>query len=238
MTPKQIHKARSSYYGDVSFIDTQVGRLLNWMGKYNPQDYANTWFIFLSDHGDMLGDHNLWRKTYAYEGSARIQMMIKPPGRNTVRRHLADEPVELRDIMPTVLQIAGVHRPDTVDGKSLLPLLDAPADDWREYVHGEHCWCYSHEQEMQYVTDGREKFIWLPRTGIQQFFDLVDDPGETQNLIDVAACADHIELWRDRLINELRARDCGWCTDGKLSCPDEPLVSPYQKERWTGNRKK
>jgi len=185
------------------------------MSKYQPQDFANTWFIFLSDHGDMLGDHNLWRKTYA----------------------LADEPVGLQDMMPTVLEIAGVPCPDTVDGRSLLPLLDAPAGDWREYVHGEHCWCYSHEQEMQYVTDGCEKFIWLPRTGIQQFFDLVEDPGETQNLIDVPACADRIELWRDRLINELRARDCGWCSDGKLSCPDEPLVSPYQKERWMGSKK-
>jgi arylsulfatase len=234
MTAQQIHKARSGYYGDVSFIDSQIGRLFNWMRRNAGSDLDNTWFLFLSDHGDMLGDHNLWRKTYAYEGSARIPLLIMPPPSFGRLRNVADEPVELRDILPTILKAAGLEVPPAIDGRSLIPAMEAPCPDWRDYIHGEHCDCYSPEQEMQYVTDGREKFIWFPRTGNQQFFDLRKDPGETRDLSRVPASAHRVKLWRERLVAELQARDCGWCTDGTLSCSEGPLISPYKTKRWSG----
>jgi len=235
MTPEQIHRARAGYYGEIGFIDTQIGRLMNWCHRFQFEAYRNTWFIFTSDHGDMQGDHNLWRKTYAYEGSARVPFIVMPPypAREGIRR-ASEEVVELRDLMPTVLEIAQVPCPPTVDGQSVLPLMRGRARGWRKYIHGEHCACYSHEQEMQYVTDGREKFIWLPRIDQQQFFDLKSDPGECNNLIDSPACAERIDVWRKRLIDELAARDCGWCKGGKLTCPDEALVSPYKEIRWQG----
>jgi len=133
-----------------------------------------------------------------------------------------------------VLDIAGLPCPPTVQGRSVLPLMNAPAADWRQYVHGEHCWCYGAEQEVQYVTDGRQKFIWLPRIGVEQFFDLTTDPGECRNLIAEPAWQQRVALWRQRLIDELSARNCGWCAGGKLNCPDEPLASPYRDARWQG----
>lgn len=135
------------------------------MGRHQPKALANTWFIFASDHGDMVGDHHLWRKTYAYEGSARIPFIVVPPKGQAPARPVADEVTELRDLMPTMLDIAQAPCPGTVDGASVVPLMSGTSTKvkWRDYIHGEHSTCYSHEQEMQYVTDGRQKFIWLPR---------------------------------------------------------------------------
>ncbi len=237
MSHEQIRRARAGYYGSVSFIDAQIGRLLNWMERYSRQKLDNTWFLFTSDHGDMQGDHNLWRKTYAYEGSARIPFFLVPPRcQGKPARNAAAEVVELRDVMPTLIEAAGVPAPSTMDGKSLLPLLTKPAAVWREYIHGEHCTCYSKEQEMQYVTDGTRKFIWLPRLGQEQFFNLEEDPGEEHNLIDDPACAEEIQRWRQYLVRELNERDCGWVKDGALVRPDEnPLVSPFRDMRWLGD---
>ena len=136
----------------------------------------------------------------------------------------------------TLLEAAGLTVPRTVDGCSLLPLLRAPASEWRTHIHGEHCTCYSVEQEMQYVTDGRRKFVWLPRTGIEQFFDLQEGPGELFSLIDEPARRDEVAAWRERLVRELESRDCGWAKNGSLLCPsDAPLVSPFKEVRWQGD---
>lgn len=235
MTPAQIHRARAGYYGEISFIDTQIGRLLNLCAR-DEALWENTWILFASDHGDMQGDHNLWRKTYAYEGSSRVPFLVVPPlGQERPTRSLADEVVELRDVMPTLLSAAGIDVPATVDGRSLLPLMERPDPEWRRYIHGEHCTCYSPEQEMQYVTDGRRKFIWLPRLDREQFFDLEQDPGEYTDLIDEPSRQAEIRTWRGYLVRELEARQCGWVKDGRPHCPDDgPLVSPYRDRRWTG----
>ncbi|MBN1583663.1 MAG: arylsulfatase [Anaerolineae bacterium] len=237
MTRQQIHRARAGYYGEISFIDTQIGRLMNWMRRFQYSALENSWIVFTSDHGDMQGDHHLWRKTYAYEGSARIPFVVTPPMRQDKRvRRVASEVIELRDVMPTVLEAAGLAVPETVDGRSVLPLLDVPASDWRRYIHGEHCTCYAEAQEMQYVTNGRRKFIWLPRINREQFFDLEQDSGECTDLIDDPGHQPEIAVWRNYLVQELAARDCGWVQGGSLFCPDgEPLVSPYKTVRWPGS---
>jgi arylsulfatase A-like enzyme len=236
MDPEQIKLARAGYYGSITFIDTQIGRLMNWIERRgNEKIKNNTWFLFTSDHGDMQGDHNLWRKTYAYEGSTRIPFFVVPPFRQEPERNEAGEVVELQDVMPTLLEAAGLPIPNTVDGHSVLPLMEAPAKDWREYIHGEHCTCYSEEQEMQFVTDGRRKYIWLTRIDKEQFFNLDEDPGETHNLINDSRYKAEIEKWRGYLVHELEKRDCGWVKDGKPYCPNnEPLVSPYKNVRWQG----
>ncbi|MEM7034330.1 MAG: arylsulfatase [Chloroflexota bacterium] len=234
LTPYQIHRGRAGYYGEISFIDSQIGRLMNWLSRFRADMLANTWIIFASDHGDMLGDHHLWRKTYAYEGSSRIPFIVRPPkNRPEFTRRVAHEVVELQDIMPTLLSTADLPVPQTVDGHNLLPLLSAPVTNWRSYIHGEHSTCYSPEQEMQYVTNGRRKFIWLPRLNTEQFFNLEQDPAECHNLIDNPDCQPEVNQWRSYLIQELKARDCGWDKEDQLHCPsDAPLISPYKEMRY------
>jgi arylsulfatase len=95
---------------------------------------------------------------------------------------------------------------------------------------------------MQYVTDGRRKFVWLPRLEVEQFFDLEQDLGECINLIDDSDRQDEIAQWRGYLVHELARRECGWVRDGAVvappdqasGTPDEPLVSPYKDVRWMG----
>lgn len=217
-SPEEIRRARACYYGSITFIDHQIGRLLYELRMQDPQAYANTFVIFLSDHGDMLGDHHLWRKTYAYEGSARIPMIVRPPKSWGWPAGLVrDEVVELRDVMPTFLEAAGVDVPPTVDGASLLPLVRGEESaGWRPYLLGEHCWCYSHEQANLFLTDGREKYIWLPYLGREQLFDLEQDPGERHDLATDPAQAQRVARWRRRLVEELERR--------QAEAPDYPLV--------------
>ncbi len=216
----------------------------------------NTWIVFTSDHGDMQGDHHLWRKSHAYEGSARIPLIGVPPPRlgplasaacgvYRSTRSMADcdppvravvgEVVELRDIMPTVLDLAGLPCPSSVDGSSLRPLMTRVSPDWRTHIHGEHRTASDPIQEMQYVTDGLRKFIWLPRTGQEQFFDLESDPLELQDRIADPIYQQEVAKWRALLVSELASRDCGWVVAGRLCCPDDKhLISPYRDVRWTG----
>ena len=214
---EEIRRARAGYYGNITFIDHQIGRFLYEFARADRQAFENTLFLFTSDHGDMLGDHHHWRKTYAYEGSAHVPFLIQFPKAWDVRRGWAcDRVVELRDIMPTFLDAAGVEIPDSVDGKSVLPLCFGTSDEWREFIQGEHTLSYGMEWGNQWVTDGKEKYIWFHHTGRELFFDLEKDPGECRDLSKDPGYQDRIELWRSRLaqINEERGDPRG--QNGKL----------------------
>jgi len=232
----EVHRARAGYYGSITHIDHQVGFLLEHLRGLGL--YDETLIVFTSDHGDMLGDHYLWRKTYPYEPSARIPLIVKfPKSLGVPAGRVSDRVVELRDIMPTALEVAGVEVPETVDGESLLRVARDPRSPWREYLHGEHCTCYSPVTEHQYVTDGKRKYIWFPRTGQEQFFDIESDPTESRNLVSDPARRAEVALWRERLVRELQSRNAGLVRDGHLVRQDRPIVSPWRdKPRVTAPR--
>ena len=210
--PEDIRLARAGYYGNITFIDHSIGRVLNALTKMGL--YQATMILFTSDHGDMLGDHHLWRKTYAYEGSAHIPLLIKPARGMGGAMQTCGRVTTLTDIMPTVLDAAGLPIPDTCDGGSLMPFLRGEDAPWRESLISEHCACYAPQQENVMVTDGRYKLIFFPLDGSQQFFDLKTDPGECRDAIgDETYCAE-AERLRRILIDEFRMR--GWpVTDGQ-----------------------
>jgi choline-sulfatase len=226
-TEAQIRRARACYYGSISFIDSQISRLSDDFKRTQIEAWRNTLIIFCSDHGEMLGDHNLWRKTYAYEGSARIPMIVRPPDSWDVPRgDVRDEVVELRDVMPTFLEAAGLPVPDTCDGVSMLPLARGERPEWRTYLQGEHSRAYSEEQAMFYLTDGREKYIWFPYLGTEQFFDLTTDPGECHDLSAREDLQQRVSAWRGRLTRELCARNSDMVRDGRL-------VTQSSGQAWT-----
>ena len=227
-------RGRTGYYGNITFIDHQIGRFLYEFKKRDPQAYAETLIIFTSDHGDMMGDHHHWRKTYAYEGSARVPFIMRyPQSWDLPCNTLIEAPVELRDIMPTLLDAAGVEIPESVDGASLLKLARGERDGWRDFVQGEHTSCYTFEHGMQYVTDGLEKYIWFHHTGCEQFFDLQEDPGECRDLSADPAHVARVAVWRKRLaeLNERRGDPRG--RGGQLvPQPDGALSLSPNYARW------
>lgn len=229
----QTRRARAGYYGSITFIDHQLGRFFQEAERLEPALLRNTLVLFTSDHGDMLGDHHHWRKTYAYEGSAHIPWIVCPPAEwGLPAGQTVDRVVELRDILPTFWDAAGLSIPDTVDGSSVLPLLRDTGAPWREFIQGEHTTCYRREYGMQYVTDGREKYIWFHHTGRQQFFDLTRDPQELHDLSGDPAAAERIALWRGRLarINEERGDPRG--QNGELVVQEQALVFSPNYEQW------
>lgn len=231
-TDREIHRARAGYYGNITFIDHQIGRLLTEYQRLDPQGFKNTFILFTSDHGDMMGDHHHWRKTYGYEGSARVPFLIKYPDNWEVPRgQVLEQPIELRDVMPTLLDAAGLPIPASCDGQSVLQIT-RDEGPWREYVYGEHTTCYTAEYGMQYITDGREKFIWFHHTGREQFFHLADDPDECRELSKDPHWQERIALWRRRLaeINELRGDPRG--SDGKLVVQERAISLTPKYHEW------
>jgi len=209
LPPAQMQQFRAGYYGCINHIDDQLARIL----KVVP---ANTVIIFVSDHGEMLGDHQWIRKTRALEASARVPFIIRFPDEMQIpSQQVRDEVVELRDIMPTCLDIAGVEIPPQVEGASLVKRLRGDGT-WREWLHGEICQCGGSPTGMQFLTDGHWKYIWEPGLGRELFFDLQTDPQECHNLSKDPAHADAVTIWRERLIAHIADRPEGFVVDGKL----------------------
>lgn len=201
---------RAAYYGLLNHVDDQLRRLINPVkGLRHRHD---TIIILTSDHGEMLGDHYRFRKSVAYEGSARVPFLLSaPPSFNVVKGSVTDALATHADLMPTILDMLGLPIPGTVDGRSLYPLMrgESPAT-WRPWLHIEHA------PNHQCLTDGREKYIWWPGEGREQLFDLTRDPCELHDqAVDVEA-GDRLVCWRNRLIERLRERPEGFVRNGAL----------------------
>lgn len=115
-----VRQAQIGYYACVTHLDHQIGRLIQELVEQ--QIYEDTLILFTSDHGELLCDHQMSRKSRAYEGSACVPLILSGGGLECARPGMVSEALaELRDVMPTLLDWAGVRIPDSVDGVSLLP---------------------------------------------------------------------------------------------------------------------
>ena len=127
VTPDQARECKQAYYAAISFVDAQIGRLLDTVDRLKLWD--NTIVIFWSDHGYHLGEHGLWMKQSLFEESARVPMIIAAPGQKTVGKG-CPRTVEFLDIYPTLADLAGLTPPKNLEGASLKPLLDDPNHPW------------------------------------------------------------------------------------------------------------
>ncbi|HZT29632.1 MAG TPA: arylsulfatase [Bryobacteraceae bacterium] len=231
----QVRTSRQGYYGSISFVDEQIGRILESLAKRRLLE--ETLIVFLSDHGDMTGDQHLWRKSYAYEPSARIPLLVRwPAGLLSAKRGQAlRQTVELRDILPTFLDAAGATERPELDGRSLLRLIDGKAREWRSYLDLEHGICYSPQNHWNALTDGREKYIYHAYDGTEQFFDLERDPQELHDLAGDAAAAARVREWRNRMIAHLEPRGEEYVRNGRLiPRPQNMPTSPHFPEQRRG----
>lgn len=205
-------RARVGYSGSVSFMDEQLGRVMEALRKRGWLD--ETFIVYLSDHGDMTGDHYLWRKSYAYQASARIPMIVRGPG--VARGTVSDIPVEIRDVLPSLLTAAGATVPQACDGQNLTTAK-------RPWIDLEHDVCYDRTNHWTAVTDGQWKYIYHAFDGREQLFDLVNDPHELRE----SSNEDALRLWRGRMTEHLAIRGEQWVKGGRLMPrPKSMLYSP------------
>jgi arylsulfatase len=223
--PDQPLVSRQGYYGNVTFIDEQIGRIIRVLEKRGWIE--STLILFVADHGDMLGDHHLWRKTYGYEGSARVPMLVRwPEGMLAGQRgQVRSEPVELRDVLPTFLDAACVSIDESeFDGRSLLSLARGETDGWRKTIDLEHSTCYWPENQWTGLTDGHHKYIYYAPTGQQELFDLHNDPGELHDLAADPAKASLVGEWRGRMIAHLAERGEPYVVNGDLGIREKAML--------------
>jgi arylsulfatase A-like enzyme len=204
-----LAETRRAFYALCTHIDHQLRAVLGTLREEGLLD--DTIVAFCSDHGDMLGDFGLYAKRLFYEGSARIPLIVMGRGGD---ERLAPGSVEnrlvcLQDVMPTLLDLAGIAAPDTCDGMS------AVGPDQRRYLYGE---VLENHNATRMLRDSRHKLIWYPAGNRFQLFDLEADPDETR---DVAGDAAYAAI-RRTLEAELAAHmygkdvDAGLTRDGEL----------------------
>jgi len=218
-----LDRARRAYYAQITHLDSQIGRIVWFLRKRGLME--NTYVLFASDHGEQLGDHHLFRKVTPFEGSAKVPFIVRPPpSAGGPRGDRCAAPVTHADIMPTLLELAGLPA-DGVEGRGVGPFLRGEQPPWRDYVHGEHT---AGGVGWQFVTDGREKFIWDSAGGREWFFSLTEDPQERVDLAADASSAERVALWRDRLARALAGRGADGLTDGEKLTPGRiaPTVRP------------
>ena len=217
--PELARQAQAGYYACITHLDHQIGRLI--LALVEQELYDDTVFIFTSDHGEELCDHHMFRKSRPYEGSCHIPLIISP-GKNVLPKlrggSVCHSIAELRDIMPTVLDLAHAPVPSSVDGESLLPLTADPQKTQRTWLHGEHSYG---DFSNHWIVTAEDKYIWHSVTGQEQYFDLAADPHELTDLIRDPSRQARISRLRSFLMDCLAERPEGF-TDGTRLIPGRP----------------
>ncbi len=191
LSAAQIRAARRAYYGEISYFDRNVARILKALEDCGLKD--DTIVVLLSDHGDMLGERGLWYKMSFFDASARVPLVVSAPSR--FRSGRVRQCVSLVDLAPTLVDLAGgksAASPTRFDGQSLLPHL------MRQGGHDEALGEYVAEGAVApivMVRRGAEKFIHSPADP-DQLFDLLSDPNELSNLADKPESARRVAEYR------------------------------------------
>ena len=222
LDPELVREMQIGYYACITHLDHQIGRLIQ--ALVENKLYDETIILFVSDHGELLGDHHLFRKSRAYQGSSRVPFLVSGGGfRPEKPGSVKTDVVELRDVMPTVLEAAGVQIPDSVEGISLwnTALKESGTPEVREYLHGEHT---LGEASSHWIITKDEKYIWYSQTGEEQYFRIAEDPDELHNLIGSETAKERVEALRGLLIQELQDREEGFVREGRLVTGCEPIV--------------
>jgi arylsulfatase len=210
--PELIRQELIGYYSCITHVDHQIGRIIQEL--IDNKLYDNTIIIFTSDHGEILSDHHLFKKSRPYQGCVNIPMIISGP-QHLIGKcgRVADDLVELRDILPTVLDMAKYEIPNTIEGKSMFAPLCGETFKSREHLHGEHC---NDKESNHFIVTKNDKYIWYSQTGVEQYFELINDPREEHNLFSSDSCKSRIDYLRKLLILELTGREEGYTDGGKL----------------------
>ena len=204
--PHEVRRHIADYYGMISHLDAQVGRLLNALADSGHAD--DTIVVYTADHGLAVGQHGLLGKQNVYDHSVRVPLIVRGPGIPAGQR--LEGLCYLHDVFPTILDLAGVEVPPDCEGMSLASALAGQAVEMRDTVFaafqgGQNLGPGDSRQRM--VRHGSRKLIETRLAGKthRQLFSLADDPWETRNLADDPAHAGRLAEMR-RLLDRERAQ--------------------------------
>lgn len=184
-------RGRAGYYGLITYLDDKIGRLLAALDETGQRE--NTIVIYTSDHGEMAGEHGMWRKSNFYEQSSRVPLVLSGPGLPAGRR--VREVVSLVDLVATIVDLGGATPLTSLDGTSLLPPLRG-AGEWRDEAFAEYL-AHGVARPMAMLRRGRFKLNYYLDER-PELYDLEADPGE---FTDLATAPDHAAI-----LDDLRAR--------------------------------
>jgi arylsulfatase A-like enzyme len=210
VTEDLLRKIVANYYGNISLVDDQVGEILNVLASKGLKE--STLIAFTSDHGDHLGDHRLLHKSGVtfYDICVRVPYIISypplfPPG------VVCENLVETIDLPPTFLDVAGISKPVSMQGRSLVGLAEGNIKDWRDDAFSEIDLRLNPRMHGPHDPDSRDyvamictrewKYIHFPNLGIGELYDLVNDPHELDNLFYNTDYAPRVAEMRLRLLN-------------------------------------
>ena len=226
-TENLVRTARQAFYALCTHIDHQLRLVIGTLREEGILD--NTILLFTSDHGDMLGNHGLWAKRLFYQDSANVPMLLVGiAGDERVGHHHIDERlVGWQDVMPTLLYLAGIDIPDTVEG---IPMI---GEERREWLYGQ----YGEDTEAtRMIHDGRFKLIYYAVGNCFQLFDLQTDPKELNNLMDSQEHAEVRARLTRLLIHEFYGTDVNWVQGDTVVGLPGRTYSPSASQGFSGQR--
>jgi iduronate 2-sulfatase len=182
LTAEQARRLRHGYYACVSFVDAQIGRLLDALDRLGLRD--NTIVVLWGDHGWHLGEHTLWGKQTNFEDATRAPLILSAP-RTPAAGRKTDALVEFVDIYPSLCELAALPRPAHLEGTSFGPLLETPARAWKTAAFSQ----YPRPGLMGYSmrTDRHRLTLWQAlkdptEVKAVELYDHQADPGEDRNI--------------------------------------------------------
>lgn len=200
LTDETWREAIAAHYACLSFIDTQVGRILEALDKSGRAD--NTIVVLWSDHGYMLGEHFLWRKWHMYDECTQVPLIMRVPG-VTTSGSVCKRPVESIDIFPTLFDLCGVPIPADIEAISMKPLLKDPQLPWKKGA-------ITVQSDMRSIRTERWRYTEQGKARRPSLYDHDNDPHE---FVDLAKNKKYAETVSElsRLLNG----------DWKLCLPDQ-----------------
>ena len=191
-----VRRARAGYYGLITYLDKKIGRLIDALEETGQRD--NTIIIHTSDHGEMNGEHGMWRKSNMYEASARVPLQIVWPGQIPGGLRVPQN-VSLVDLVATILDMSGASKEIApLDGDSLLPLIAGDAETWKDEAFCEYL-AHGVLRPVGMLKQGDYK-LNLSLGDAPELFNIAEDPGEFNDLSESAEHREIRDAMRARLL--------------------------------------
>jgi len=222
--PEALARARrflAGYYGLVACVDYQVGRILSWLDRQGLAE--NTLVLFVSDHGEMAGEHGRYGKKTYYEASMRVPMIVRYPARFRGGRTIEAQVDPSVDTMATLLELCGISIPEQNQGVSYLSLLDETAKSTRDAIYYQVCAEREGPERFPVAERGLRTREWLyVRTEARPLalYHLPSDPLEVNNLVADARYADVLEELDGQLGQQMNALEDDWGLEAHFPPPD------------------